>query len=53
MGPGGKLGGGTGFVGTAAHCVNSVRAVCAADPGIVSYLALPLVSGKAAPELRR
>ncbi|BBZ00286.1 dihydrodipicolinate reductase [Mycolicibacterium fallax] len=53
IGPGGELGEETGIVGTAAHCVNSVPAVCAADPGIVSYLDLPLVSGKAAPELRR
>ena len=40
-----------GIVGTAAHCVNSVPAVCAAEPGIVTYLDLPLISGKAAPRL--
>lgn len=40
-----------GIVGTAAHCVNSVPAVCAADPGIATYLDLPLISGKAAPNL--
>ncbi len=40
-----------GIVATAAHCVNSVPAVCAADPGIATYLDLPLVSGKAAPRL--
>ncbi|MGE2833924.1 dihydrodipicolinate reductase [Mycobacterium sp. SMC-4] len=38
-----------GVVGTAAHCVNSVPAVCAAAPGIATYLDLPLISGKAAP----
>ncbi|MBB2993239.1 hypothetical protein FHR72_004746 [Mycolicibacterium iranicum] len=38
-----------GVVGTAAHCVNSVPAVCAAEPGIATYLDLPLISGKAAP----
>lgn len=37
-----------GIVGTAAHCVNSVPAVCAAEPGIATYLDLPLISGKAA-----
>ncbi|GAC1395679.1 MAG: dihydrodipicolinate reductase [Mycobacterium sp.] len=40
-----------GVVGTAAHCVNSISAVCAAEPGIASYLDLPLVSGKAARRL--
>ena len=42
-----------GIVGTAAHCVNSVPAVCAAAPGIATYLDLPLISGKAAPRLAR
>ncbi|KUH93668.1 dihydrodipicolinate reductase [Mycolicibacterium acapulense] len=37
-----------GIVGTAAHCVNSVPAVCAAVPGIATYLDLPLISGRAA-----
>jgi 2,4-diaminopentanoate dehydrogenase len=41
-----------GVVATAAHCVNSVPAVCAAPPGIATYLDLPLISGKAAPHLR-
>jgi hypothetical protein len=41
-----------GIVATAAHCVNSIPAVCAAPPGIVTYLDLPLISGKAAPHLR-
>ncbi|MET0757952.1 MAG: dihydrodipicolinate reductase, partial [Mycobacterium sp.] len=40
-----------GVVATAAHCVNSVPAVCAVAPGIVTYLDLPLISGKAAPKL--
>ena len=34
----------SGVVATAAHCVNSVPAVCAAPPGIVTYLDLPLVT---------
>jgi 2,4-diaminopentanoate dehydrogenase len=41
-----------GIVATAAHCVNSVPAVCAAVPGIATYLDLPLISAKAAPRLR-
>jgi hypothetical protein len=41
-----------GIVGTAAHCVNSVPAVCAAEPGFLTLLVLPLISGKAAPHLR-
>lgn len=43
----------SGVVGTAAHCVNSVPAVCAAEPGVLGYLDLPLISGKAAPRLGR
>ncbi|HEY5844038.1 MAG TPA: dihydrodipicolinate reductase, partial [Mycobacterium sp.] len=43
----------SGVVATAAHCVNSVPAVCAAPPGVVTYLDLPLISGKAAPPLAR
>jgi 2,4-diaminopentanoate dehydrogenase len=41
-----------GIVATAAHCVNSVPAVCAAPPGIATYLDLPLISGRAARHLR-
>jgi hypothetical protein len=41
-----------GIVATAAHCVNSIPAVCAAAPGIATYLDLPLISGKAASHLR-
>jgi hypothetical protein len=40
-----------GIVGTAAHCVNSVPAVCAAEPGIMTMRELPLISGKGAPGL--
>jgi hypothetical protein len=40
-----------GIVATAAHCVNSIPAVCAAAPGIATYLDLPLISGRAAPRL--
>jgi 2,4-diaminopentanoate dehydrogenase len=36
-----------GIVATAAHCVNSVPYVCAAPPGIVTSLQLPLVAGRA------
>ena len=41
-----------GVVATAAHCVNSVPAVCAAEPGIATYLDLPFFSAKATPRLR-
>ena len=37
-----------GVVATAMHCVNSVPYVCAAAPGLASYLDLPLVAGRAA-----
>ena len=40
-----------GVVATAMHCVNSVPYVCRADPGIKTYLDLPLIAGRAAPEL--
>ncbi len=40
-----------GAVATAAHCVNSVPAVCAAEPGVLSYFDLPLITGRAAPGL--
>jgi hypothetical protein len=40
-----------GIVATAAHCVNSVPYVCAAPPGIVTSLELPLVAGRAHPKL--
>lgn len=41
-----------GVVATAAHCVNSVPYVVAAEPGIRTYLDLPLVAGRAHPDLR-
>jgi hypothetical protein len=40
-----------GIVVTANHAVSAIPAVCAASPGIKSYLELPLVHGRAAPEL--
>lgn len=41
-----------GIVATAMHCVNAIPAVCRAEPGIRTYLDLPLVSGRAAPAVR-
>lgn len=37
-----------GIVATAMHCVNSVPYVCAADPGLRTYLDLPIIAGRAA-----
>ena len=37
-----------GIVATALHCVNSIPALCAAPPGIRTYLDLPLITGRAA-----
>ena len=42
-----------GIVVTAAHCVNSIPYVCAAEPGIVTFVQLPLVTGRAHPDLAR
>ena len=42
-----------GIVATALHCVNSIPAVCAAPPGIRTYLDLPLITGRADARLRR
>lgn len=42
-----------GVVGTAAHCVNSIPAVCAASPGIQSFFDLPPLSGRASPMFSR
>ncbi|TGD85533.1 dihydrodipicolinate reductase [Mycolicibacterium sp. CH28] len=42
-----------GVVATAAHCVNSIPATCAAAPGIASFFDLPLITGRAAPQLAR
>ena len=42
-----------GVVATALHCVNAVPYVCVAEPGLRTYLDLPLVAGRAAPRLHR
>ncbi|HZO09310.1 MAG TPA: dihydrodipicolinate reductase [Myxococcota bacterium] len=42
-----------GIVATAIHGVSATPAVCRAEPGIRTYLDLPLVAGRAAPELAR
>jgi hypothetical protein len=42
-----------GVVVASAHCVNSVPYVCAAEPGIKTYLDLPLITGRAHPDLAR
>jgi hypothetical protein len=41
-----------GIVATAMHCVNAIPYVCRAEPGIKTYLGLPLVAGRAAAALR-
>ena len=38
-----------GIVATAVHCVSAIPYVCSAEPGIKTYLDLPLVTGRAAP----
>lgn len=40
-----------GVVATAMHCVNSIPYVVAAPPGIQTYLDLPLIAGRAHPDL--
>jgi len=40
-----------GVVATANHCINAIPDVCAAEPGIKTYLDLPLFAGRPAPEL--
>jgi 2,4-diaminopentanoate dehydrogenase len=42
-----------GIVATAMHCVNAIPYVHRADPGIKTYLDLPLIAGRAAPGLAR
>ena len=37
---------------TAMQCVNAIPYVCRAQPGIRTYLDLPMYTGRAAPELR-
>ena len=40
-----------GIVATAMHCVNAIPYLCQADPGIRSYLDLPMICGRADPDL--
>ena len=42
-----------GVVATAMHCVNAIPYVCRAEPGIKTYLDLPLIAGRASPDLAR
>ena len=42
-----------GIVATALHCVNAIPYVCRAEPGLLTYLDLPLVAGRAALDLHR
>jgi hypothetical protein len=42
-----------GIVATAMHCVNAVPYVCAASPGLSTYLDLPPVAGRAASRLQK
>ena len=42
-----------GIVATAMHCVNAVPYVCAAEPGLLTYLEMPLVAGRAAATFRQ
>lgn len=47
------LAGNPGVVATAAHCVNSIPATCAAAPGIKGFFDLPPLTGRAAPLFAR
>jgi hypothetical protein len=40
-----------GIVATANHCVSAIPYVCAAEPGLKSYLDLPLLAGRARADL--
>jgi hypothetical protein len=42
-----------GIVATAMHCVNAIPYVCAAAPGLLTYLDLPPVAGRASARLHR
>jgi hypothetical protein len=42
-----------GITSTAHHCVSAIPYVVAAEPGIKTYLDLPLIAGRAAPHLSR
>jgi hypothetical protein len=41
-----------GVLVTALHCVSAIPYVCAAGPGIKTYLDLPLIAGRAAPQFQ-
>jgi 2,4-diaminopentanoate dehydrogenase len=43
----------SGVVATAMHCVNAIPYVCRAEPGLLTYLDLPLVAGRAALHLHK
>ncbi|MFT4613315.1 MAG: hypothetical protein ACI9NT_000453 [Bacteroidia bacterium] len=40
-----------GIVATANHCISAIPYVCAAGPGVKTYLDLPMIAGRAAPGL--
>lgn len=42
-----------GIVATALHCVNAIPYVCAAEAGLLTYLDMPLVAGRASLDLHR
>lgn len=42
-----------GVVATANHCVHAIPHTCAAAPGIKTYLDLPMIAGRPAPNLSR
>jgi hypothetical protein len=42
-----------GIVATANHCISAIPYVCKAASGIKTYLDLPLIAGRAAPDLSR
>jgi hypothetical protein len=42
-----------GLTGPAMHCVNAIPYVCEADPGIKTYLDLPIIAGRASRALAR
>ena len=42
-----------GVVATANHCVHAIPLVCAAEPGIKTYLDLPMIAGRPAPKLAK
>ena len=42
-----------GITATAHHCVSAIPYVVAAEPGVKTYLDLPLIAGRAAPHLSR